>query len=80
MEVGTVGPDLEACALCLATNLNVVDFRVLSGVLGFSADATLEEICTALEDLTETVVRNSLQNSPVSLPLETVSEVMDCLR
>ncbi len=46
---GPTTPDLDACALCLTDSLTDAQIDALAVLLGLTADATLEEICEALE-------------------------------
>lgn len=79
---GPTTPDLDACALCLTTSLTEAQIDALAVLLGLTADATIEEICEALEGETLLSLTADLTSAPpagLGLTLDEATAIIDCL-
>jgi hypothetical protein len=79
---GPTTPDLDACALCLTDSLTDAQIDALAVLLGLTADATLEEICEALEGETFVTLAADLTTLPpagLGLSLNAATALIDCL-
>ena len=83
-DTTTDGPTTpeEACALCLTTSLSEDQIDALAVLLGLTADATLAEICEALEGETLLSLTTDLTTPPpagLGLTLDEATALIDCL-
>jgi hypothetical protein len=83
-DTTTDGPTTpeEACALCLTTSLTEADIDTLAVLLGLTVDATLEEICEALEGETLLSLTAILTTAPplgLGLTADAATDLIDCL-
>ena len=83
-DTTTDGPTTpeEACALCLTTSLSEDQIDALAVLLGLTADATLAEICEALEGETLLSLTTDLTTAPpagLGLTLDEATALIDCL-
>ncbi len=82
-DTTTDGPTTEeACALCLTTSLSEAEIDALAVLLGLTADATLEEICEALEGETLVTLTADLTTAPpagLGLTIAEATALIDCL-
>ncbi len=72
----------EACALCLTTSLSEAQIDALAVLLGLTADATLAEICEALEGETLVTLTADLTSAPpagLGLTIAEATALIDCL-
>ena len=79
---GPTTPDLDACALCLTTSLTDAQIDALAVLLGLTADATLAEICEALEGETLLSLTTDLTTAAplgLGLSLDDATALIDCL-
>ena len=61
---GPTTPDLDACALCLNSSLTTAQISALGVLLGLPANATIEDICEALEGETLLSLTTDLTSAP----------------
>lgn len=73
-----INPDHDQCALCLTQSMNPTQISILATLIGLSADASLEEICEALEDSTRAELTLDITTG-VGLAPEFAVTIINCL-